>query len=307
MGSIINQLVVFVLGFVPKFIVRRFAGRYIAGDSLSEAVALVKDLNQRGIIATLDVLGEGIDDISQGDAALGDYQQALAAIKEHNLDCNVSLKPTQFGLHLDEAKAGERIRSIVAQAAEMNNFVRIDMEDAPVTTATIDLYRQLRADYEGHVGTVVQAYLRRTIDDVQALMADGPTNLRLCKGIYVEPRDIAYKDFDTVRDNFIFVLQTALEGGAYIGIATHDEWLFFHADRLIRQMGLKPDQFEFQMLLGVDEKLQDLIIERGYRLRLYIPYGVEWYAYSMRRLREAPHVAMYIIEGFLRRLFGAKD
>ena len=304
MASLLNRFVVFALRFVPKPIVRLFAGRYIAGDTLEDAVALVKSLNARGIMATLDVLGESITDPSDGDIAVAAYLKALDAIQANGLDCNVSLKPSQFGLHMDVPTATERIRAVARRAAELGNFVRIDMEDVPLTTATLTLYRALRGEVGGHIGTVVQAYLRRTLDDVLALIEEGPTNLRLCKGIYIEPRAHAYKAFDIVRDNYIYVLKEALSRGAYVGIATHDEWLFFHADRIVRELGLDPQRFEFQMLLGVDDQLQELILARGYRLRLYVPYGLEWYAYSMRRLRENPQVAMYIIEGFFKRLLG---
>lgn len=306
MSSLLNRLVVHSIRFMPKMLVRRFAARYIAGDTLDDAVALVKDLNRRGIMATLDVLGESIHDLKDAERAVGEYERALAAIQAHGLDCNVSLKPSQFGLHLAPEAAHRHIEGLVARAGAQGNFVRIDMEDSSLTQATLDLYRDLRLKHPGRVGTVVQAYLRRTFEDVMALIADGPTNLRLCKGIYVEPRELAWKAFDIVRENFVAVLEAALDRGAYLGIATHDEWLFFQADRIIRARGLDPTRFEFQMLLGVDEEMQDLILARGYRLRLYVPYGPEWYAYSVRRLRENPQVAMYVAQAFFERLLGRR-
>lgn len=296
MSMWLNRLIVESLRFVPKGLVYRFASRYIAGDTLEDAVALVKDLNKRGIMATLDVLGEGITSLGEAEVAVNEYMKALDAIQAHGLNCNVSLKPTQFGMSLDPEVANTHITKIVARAAELQNFVRIDMEDTPYTQLTLDLYRQLRQVYPGRVGTVVQAYLRRTIDDVLSLIQEGATNLRLCKGIYIEPRHHAWKNFDIVRENYTYVLEEALKRGAYIGIATHDEWLFFQADRIIKQLGLEPHQFEFQMLLGVDKELQDLMLARGYRLRLYVPYGVNWYPYSMRRLRENPQIAFHIIK-----------
>ncbi len=303
--SILNKLIVASIPLVPRSVVRRVADRYIAGEHLAEAITLVGDLNAQGMTATLDVLGESIQNLSEADRAVDEYLQALEQLASHGLDSGVSLKPSQFGLHLDEAAGAEKILKVVKKAHELGIFVRLDMEDHPLTTPTLDLYRTLRDSYGMEVGVVVQAYMRRTFDDVMTLIDEGQTNIRLCKGIYIEPRRIAYKSFDMVRENFVFVLEHALKRGAFVGIATHDEWLVWQADRIIRENNIPPSQYEFQMLLGVDDEMHTLLADRGHSLRLYVPYGVEWYAYSSRRLRENPQVARYVAENFFRTIFSA--
>lgn len=303
--SIINKLIVASLPLVPKSIVRRIADRYIAGEQLSGAISLVGELNARGITATLDVLGESIQSLGEADRAVDEYLQALEQLATHGLKSGVSLKPSQFGMHLDEAAGAANILTVVKRAQELGIFVRLDMEDHPLTTPTLDLYRTLRDSYGMEIGVVVQAYMRRTFDDVMTLIDEGETNIRLCKGIYIEPRRIAYKSFDMVRENFVFVLEHALKRGAFVGIATHDEWLVWQADRIIRENNIPPTQYEFQMLLGVDNEMHTLLQDRGHSLRLYVPYGVEWYAYSSRRLRENPQVARYVAENFFRSIFKA--
>jgi proline dehydrogenase len=297
--SFINRAIVFSLKFMPKFVVRRFAGRYIAGDRLEDAVKLIKELNQQGMMATLDVLGEGITNLTEARIAVDEYKRCLKAIADHGLDANISLKPTQFGMGIDNAAAEANIREVVEEARKYDNFVRIDMEDTPYTTATYDLYLTLKREYP-KVGTVMQAYLRRSHDDALALIPHG-ANLRLCKGIYVEPRALAYKDPYIVNRNYALLLEELLRGKAYVGIATHDEKLVWEGMRLVKQFQLSRSEYEFQMLLGVDRELRDIILKAGHRLRIYVPYGVHWYPYSMRRLKENPQIAMHI----LRNLFKA--
>jgi len=216
------------------------------------------------------------------------------------LDCNVSVKPTQLGMLIDKKLCYENIEKIVQKAKGYRNFVRIDMEDSSVTSDTIDLFLQLKKEYD-QVGIVIQAYLRRSIDDVSRL-APLKTNFRLCKGIYIEPREIAYKHPDIIVKNFAFLVEKTLRAGCYIGIATHDEKVVWESLRLIDRLGCKRDAFEFQMLLGVDEQLRKILVDAGYKLRVYVPYGRQWYAYSMRRLKENPKIALYIIKAF----FGIK-
>jgi proline dehydrogenase len=192
------------------------------------------------------------------------------------------------------------MRALVGAAAETDAFVRIDMEDAQCTDATLAIYRTLRAEFPGRVGVVVQARLRRTMDDIDAA-TDEPANFRLCKGIYLEPRAIAYTDPEIIRSNFTLALTRMFERKAYVGIATHDERLVWEALRLVRRFGLTPAQYEFQMLLGVEEELRRILLSAGHRLRVYVPYGEEWHAYSVRRLRESPQIAGHALKALLRR------
>ena len=290
--AVFNRVLVAGLPLVPKPIVYRFARRYVAGETLEQAVAQVRGLNARGAMATLDVLGEEVKDRARAEAFTAECVRVLETISREAIDSNLSIKPTMFGLELDEAFCHENIERIVAAAKARGNFVRIDMEDASTTDATLRIYRDLHARY-GNVGCVLQSYMRRTLDDIDALPAEG-ANVRLCKGIYIEPRRIAWKGYETVRQNFVAALDKLLRKGVYVGIATHDEYLVCAADVLIDGYGLTPDRYEFQMLLGVDEELRDLLIERGHRMRIYTPYGREWYAYSMRRLRENPEIAGHV-------------
>jgi proline dehydrogenase len=296
--GVLKRLLVTGLPAVPKAVVHRFAKRYVAGESLDDAVAAVRDLNARGAMATLDVLGEEVDDRERARVFTEQNLQALTAIAESGVDSNLSLKPTMFGLKIDEAFCHENIERIVARAKELGNFVRIDMEDATTTDGTLRIHRDLHERY-GNVGCVLQAYMRRTLDDIEALPADA--NVRLCKGIYIESRKIAWKGFETVRHNFVAALEKLLAKGIYVGVATHDEYLVCAAEALVDRLGVSPDRFEMQMLLGVDEELRDLLLARGHRLRIYTPYGADWYAYSMRRLRENPEIAGHVAKAALGR------
>lgn len=292
MSSLFNRLIVLSIHFMPRSLVRRFASRYIAGDTLDQAVSLVQELNRQGIMATLDVLGEGITTLSEAREAVEEYKRALRAIVQHKLNCNISLKPTQFGLALDPGAAEANIREVIEEAHRLGIFVRIDMEDSPFTSATFDMYLRLKKTFS-NVGTVMQAYLRRSLADALRMLPEG-INLRLCKGIYVEPRAIAWKDPAIVNANYTLLLETLLKGKAYVGIATHDEKLVWEGMRVVQQLQLEKHEYEFQMLLGVDKGLRDLIVQAGHRLRIYVPYGKHWYPYSVRRLRENPQMARHV-------------
>ncbi len=296
--TVLNRLLVTGLHAVPKPIVHRFAKRYVAGATLGSAVATVGELNALGAMATLDVLGEEVDDRERAHQFTDENLRVLEAIAEHGIDSNLSLKPTMFGLKIDEGFCHENIERIVARAKELGNFVRIDMEDATTTDATLRMHRDLHDRY-GNVGCVLQAYMRRTLDDIEALPEDA--NVRLCKGIYVESRRIAWKGFETVRHNFVLALEKLLRKGIYVGVATHDEYLVCAAEGLIDRLKVPRDRYEMQMLLGVDEELRDLLLEQGHRLRIYTPYGADWYAYSMRRLRENPEIAGHVAKAALGR------
>ena len=293
--NILNKLIVSTLPAVPKPIIRKFADRYIAGEELSDAVRVVKDLNAHGIMATLDVLGEDISRKEEAVAARDKILDVLRAIQKESLDANVSIKLTQLGLKLDKHFCLENVRQIVTTAKNQKNFVRIDMEDSSVTSDTIWVYREIRKQFDNS-GIVLQAYLRRTEHDAMELIDAGLTNFRLCKGIYIEPEEIAFKAHDEINRNYIQVLWKMWERKAYLGIATHDDELVAAAYRMIGEFHLQKSQYEFQMLLGVRPDLRERITRDGHRLRIYVPFGKQWYQYSIRRFKENPQVAGYVVK-----------
>jgi len=296
--TLLDRAIARTLPVVPKAIVRRVANRYIAGETVQEALAVVTGLNARGFRATLDILGEHIRRLDQAHRATEDYLNVLEEIARRKADSTISIKLTQLGLKLDTAACFEMTSRIVQRAGELNNFVRIDMEDSSCTTDTLRIYRELRRDFS-NVGVVVQAYLRRTVDDVCAL-DDLRPNYRLCKGVYVEPLEISYHDMRVINRNYVFLLERLLRSGSYVGIATHDELMVWEAMRIIRELKLPPTAYEFQMLLGVQEQLRDIIRAAGHNIRVYIPFGRDWYAYSVRRLRENPQLAGYVFRAMFK-------
>jgi proline dehydrogenase len=298
--GILDRAIAESVSVIPRPVVRRISRRYIAGDTLDEAVETVRDLNKQGCVATVDLLGESTE--SKADAArkLHDYKKVVDALEEHDLRSGISVKLTGLGLTLNEELCRANLEEIVAYAAEKGRFVRVDMEDSPYTSVTLDMVVELHERYE-NVGAVIQAYMRRSLEDVGRLANAGVT-VRLCKGIYDEPRRIAYKDFDTVRENFRLLLEELLRGGCYVGIATHDEFLVWHALRLIHQLDVPKDRYEFQMLLGVDEELRSILVNAGHKLRVYVPYGEDWYEYSSRRLKENPKIAGYVARDVIGRI-----
>jgi proline dehydrogenase len=295
--SVFNRLLVTTLPLVPKAIVGRVASRYVAGETLDDAVRAVRTLNAQGAMATLDVLGEEVHEREKAVAAVEEYIRVFQAIAREKLDSNVSIKPTLLGLKIDEGFCRDCIERVVATAKEHGNFVRIDMEDHTTTDATLRIYRDLHARY-GNVGVVLQAYMRRTLRDIDELPEKG-ASVRICKGIYVEPREIAWKGYDTVRANYVEALEKLIVRGVYPAIATHDEYLACRGVALVGKHGLARDRYEFQMLLGVDDELRRVLIAGGHRLRVYVPYGRDWYPYSMRRLRENPEVARHVLRAML--------
>ncbi len=282
---------------VPRAIIRRASSRYIAGATLDEAIATVRVLNDDGAMATLDVLGEYVTQLSQAETSVHEYNHALESIERNNLDANVSVKLSSLGLLIDSEYCFQRMRDLCQQAKERNNFIRIDMEDSEVTEVTLDIHRKLLEEFE-NVGVAIQSYMRRTQNDVSALIQQG-ANVRVCKGIYVEPRSVAWKDDGAVNRNFARAVRRLLERGCYVGIATHDESLVWETERIIEELNLDKSKYEFQMLLGVEEDLRRVILAAGHRLRVYVPFGSHWYEYSTRRLRENPKLAGYIIKGML--------
>ena len=289
--SLFDRAVVAVLPAVPKRVVGRLSSRYIAGSTLEDALGVVSGLNAEGKLATVDVLGEEVTDASEAEAIAAEYVAALDAFEREGLDANVSVKPTGLGLKLDYDLCKRNVETVIAAAEPTDRFVRIDMEDSSTTADTLRLYRELRDAGHGRVGPVLQSSLRRTVADAETLAG---ASVRLCKGIYVEPEAIQFRDDQEVRTSFVRALEALLDGGCYAAIATHDEWLVDESLRLLRERGLAPDRYEFQLLLGVRPELGDRLVGAGHRLRIYVPYGRQWYEYSLRRLQENPKIAGYV-------------
>ncbi len=295
--SLFSRLVVLTLPLVPKFVVGRVASRYVAGETRGSAIDEVRALNAKGAMATLDVLGEEVSERDKATAAVEEYEALYDAIAEQGLNANVSIKLTMLGLKIDEGFCRDNVERLARTAARYDNFLRIDMEDRTTTDATLRIYHELQPKY-GNLGVVFQAYMRRTLADIGDMPREG-ANVRLCKGIYIEPRTTAWKGYDTVRLNFVRALDKIFRQEIYVGIATHDEYLVCAAAELIDRYQVPPDRYEFQMLLGVDEELRGILLDAGHRLRVYVPYGRDWYAYSIRRLRENPEIARHVIRATL--------
>jgi proline dehydrogenase len=299
--TILDRAIVRALPAVPRPVVKRLSSRYIAGTTLAEACDTVRALNAEKKEATLDVLGEEVT-LREEAAGLRDaYKRALNTIEEDALRSNISVKLTALGLKLDLGLCRSNLLAIVEEAARFGNFVRIDMEDSSTTSETLALYRELREEGHDNLGVVFQAALKRTLDDVSAL-DDLRPNVRICKGIYVEPPEISFQEDETVRLNFLDALEALLDLGSYVGIATHDDWLIGEALALVERRGLGRDAYEFQMLLGVRPELGDELVRQGHRLRIYVPFGRRWYEYSIRRLQENPKLAGYLALDTLKRL-----
>jgi len=300
--SFLNTFIAKTLPLVPKSIVGRVSRRYIAGSSLEDATQVVRRLNAQHLMATLDLLGEDVYSESEAVAIKDEWLRIVQSVQESKLDSNCSLKLSQLGLRIDAELCYRNLEAIVSAARRAGNFVRIDMEDSSTTSDTLAIYRRLREAGYDNVGVVIQAYMRRSEEDVRSL-AKLNVNVRVCKGIYVEPEDIALSDRNEVRRNFVLLLRILFESGCYVGIATHDEYIVEKAYELIAKYKLTREQYEFQMLLGVREPLRDSIVAKGHRLRVYVPFGQAWYAYSVRRLNENPQIAGYIV----RAMFGLKS
>ena len=301
--AIFDRAIVRMLPAVPRPLVQKLSERYIAGPELKDARETVRKLNAEGKVATIDVLGEEITTEEEAAAIVRAYLDVFADIERCELDSGVSVKLTALGLNLDYDVCRANLSTVVEDAASRGNFVRIDMEDSSTTDDTLHLYRELRDEGHDNVGVVLQAMLRRTADDI-ARLADLRPSVRLCKGIYVEPPELAYQDFGEVRASYVRALDALLAAGGHVGIATHDEWLLDEGRRLVAEHELAPDAYEFQMLLGVRPELGTGLVREGHRLRIYVPFGRHWYEYSLRRLQENPKLAGYIAADTLGRLMG---
>jgi len=299
--AIFDRAIVRLLPAVPRPVVQKLSARYIAGPELKDARETVRELNAEGKAATIDVLGEEVTSEEEAAAIVRAYQDVFADIERCGLESGVSVKLTGLGLKLDYDLCRDNLRTVVEDAASRDNFVRIDMEDSSTTDDTLRLYRELREDGHDNVGVVLQAMLRRTLSDVAAL-AELKPSVRLCKGIYLEPADVAYQDYEAVRASYVRALEALFDAGCYVGIATHDEWLLGEGRRLVA--GMARDEYEFQMLLGVRPERGDELVVEGHKLRIYVPFGRHWYAYSLRRLQENPRIAGYIAADTVGRLLG---
>lgn len=298
----LNKIITGLLPYMPKRAVWFFSRRYIAGETLDEAMAACRALNGGGMKITLDLLGEFITDLAEAGRTRDEYLRIIDRVQAAGIDGNYSLKPTSFGLLLDREACYRNVREVVARAASHGRFIRIDMEDSSCTSAEIELYRRLKAEFPRSVGLVLQAYLRRTHADIAALMElhseESPLNFRLCKGIYVEPAELAYTDPGEIVRHYLEDLEALLRDGVYVGIATHDRRLVEGAFALIEKYKVPRERYEFQMLYGVTPELRRSVLERGHVMRVYLPFGRDWFAYSARRLKENPRIVSHILKAF---------
>lgn len=290
-----DQALAVLVPVVPKPLLRVLSRRYIAGATMDEALAVVGQLSRDGKLATVDVLGEGVDRPGAAEALADEYCDLLHRMRAAGVDANVSVKLTGIGLGIDRDLCLRQIERILDTARTCEGFVRIDMESSATTDAALEVYRVLRSRGYGNVGVVLQAYLHRTMDDIPGL-----ENVRLCKGIYREPPTIALQDPDAIRQAYLAALERLLDQGSYVGIATHDESLLVEAERAVVRRGLDRSRYEFQMLLGVRSERGDVLVRDGHRLRVYVPYGIHWRAYAMRRLKENPRIAGYVARDLMR-------
>jgi len=302
----INKMIAGLLPHLPKKLVWIFSRKYIAGETIDDAIRVSRELNSQGIKVTIDLLGEFITDLKQAEQNCETYLRLIDRFQAEKIDGNYSLKPTSFGLLLDTGMSYQLIRRIVAKAAGYNSFIRIDMEDSPCTDLEIDLFRKLKKEFPLHVGLVLQAYMRRTFEDIKSLedlnSKEAPLNFRLCKGIYVEAEKIAFKKYQEINDHYSEDLEYMMSKGMYPGIATHDKPLVERAYQLIDKYQLPKTAYEFQMLYGVTPELRRSIVEKGHIMRVYVPYGKDWFGYSTRRLKENPKMASHVVKAlFLRK------
>jgi len=293
--NLANQFILSAIQLLPKPLVKRFARRYIAGEEIEEAVRVVREINSMKMMGTMDVLGENVSTREGSLTAVRECEEVLRSIDKNHLDTNLSIKLTQFGLKIDEEFCHSNVKRLLEIASGYNHFVRIDMEDSSTTSEALELYRRLHSEGFENVGVVIQANMRRSEEDVQRLISMRP-NIRLCKGAYIEPDAIAFKGKEEIRLNYLKLLRKLLEGKCYIGIATHDDFLIGSTYRYIQKMNIQKSDYEFQMLYGVKSKLRDKIVADGHRLRVYVPFGQYWYAYSIRRFKENPQIAWYVFK-----------
>ncbi len=296
----INRFIAKLLPFLPKPLVWTISRKYIAGVNINDALKVAREINQNGMMVTVDLLGENIANLSEAGKHKLEYIELIKRFTSEKIDGNFSVKPSMFGLQLDFETGYQNLREIVNTARLCNSFIRIDMEDSSCTSDEIRLFRRLKNEFPLSVGLVLQAYLKRTSNDIKELLdlhkKDSPLNIRLCKGIYIESEHISFKDPNIIREHFIEDLNTLFQNGVYVGIATHDNYLVRKAYELIDQYQIPVTNYEFQMLYGVTPNLGRSILAKGKRMRIYVPFGKEWFNYSIRRLNENPKIVGHIIK-----------
>jgi proline dehydrogenase len=295
-----NKFIASILPYFPKKFIWIFSRPYISGKTIEDAMRVSKDLKSKNIKVTIDVLGEFIKSIDEAYKNKTEYLELIDTTFKSGVEGNFSVKPTSFGLLIDTEICYQNIREIVAKAAEYKGFVRIDMEDSPCTDMEIELFRRLKKEFPANVGLVVQAYLKRTLNDVKGLTdlnsEAAPLSFRLCKGIYVEAPEIAYKKYEEINQHYLEDLEYMFQNKIHVGIATHDKPLVEGAYKLIEKYNVPKHLYEFQMLYGVTPKLRQRIVDDGHGMRVYVPFGEEWFGYSTRRLKENPKMASHIIK-----------
>jgi proline dehydrogenase len=296
----LNKLIANILPHMPKKLVWVFSKRYIAGETIEEGLLASKLLNAQNIEVTVDLLGEFIESLEEARQNRDYYFRIIDQFTDEGIKGSFSLKPTMFGLLIDKEVCFDYVRQIVQHAAEKNSFVRVDMEDSQCVDMEIEMFRKLRTEFPKNVGLVLQAYLRRTFTDLKGLAdlnsEENPINFRLCKGIYIEPAKIAFKDYQEVRDHFLQDLEFMFQHKMYVAIATHDKYLVEKSYQLIKKYKVPKNRYEFQMLYGVTPELRQSIVDKGHLMRVYVPFGKHWFGYSTRRLKENPKIANHIIK-----------
>ncbi|MGE5447942.1 MAG: proline dehydrogenase family protein [Bacteroidales bacterium] len=296
----LNKILADALPYMPKKLIWIFSKRYIAGESIEDGLNASRKLNREGIEVTVDLLGEFISTIQQAEENRKKYIEIIERFSSEGIKGHFSLKPTMFGLLIDKEVCFANIEEVVKKAAEKKTFVRIDMEDSQCVDMELELYRRLQQKYPAHVGLVIQAYMRRTMSDLLNMdnihLNGTPLNFRLCKGIYNEPKEIAYKGFDEIRQQYLQDLEYMFDHNMYVGIATHDKYLVEKAFEMIKAKNIDKSKYEFQMLYGVTPELRSSIVKQGHRMRVYVPYGKDWFGYSTRRLKENPKMASHIVK-----------
>lgn len=301
----INKLISNVLPFMPQSLVWIFSKEYVAGKTVEQAVLNAKKLNDQGVMTTIDVLGEFITTLDEARASRDEYLDVIEKAEAAGIKGNYSVKPTSFGMLLDEEVCYELIRDVVVKAASYDNFVRIDMEDSPCTDMSIALLRRIKREFPKNVGLVFQSYLKRTHTDIENLKdlhsEEVPLNFRICKGIYVEPAEIAYKDYDEVNKHFLEDVEYMLKNKMYPSIATHDKKLVDGSLKLIEKYNAPKDSYEFQMLYGVTPALRKTLVDAGHNMRVYVPFGEHWFGYCTRRVKENPKMAGVIIKAIFKK------
>jgi proline dehydrogenase len=296
---VLNRIVLSTLPYVPRPFMRRIAARYIAGEELSDALARLEALARRGHPGILDVLGEGIADEREARAVAQHYGAAAEAVARQRLDCYVSVKPTHVGLSISEDLAFELYDGLAKRCAELRLFLRVEMEDHPTTDGTLRVFERLRR-VRANVGIVLQARLFRTIDDIERL-AKGPLDVRMVKGIYLEPASIAHTDPIRIREAFVQCVEKLVARSARLSLATHDEHMAATCVEVLRRARRAPDSYEFQVLLGVREELWERWKKDGHQVRVYVPYGPDWQAYSLRRMRKNPQIVGHVLRNLIGR------